>query len=336
MVIRVIINKIIDKAKKNKKTICLVETEDIRTLKAANIVKEMDFANILLVGHKDKIYSIAKENNINIDGIEIVDPLTSGKTNELIDKFYELRKNKGLTYQEATDIIKNDYLYFGDMLVYLDYVDGLVAGATHSSSDVLRAALKTVKTGDDAKIVSAFFLMELENKKLGSNGVFIFSDAGMIQNPTSEELVDIAYASSKSFNELVGDTPKVAFLSHSTNGSSKCADTEKVRNAVGMFKDKYPNIIADGEMQLDAAIVPEIAQSKFPTSKIKGDANTLIFPDLDAGNIGYKIAERMGNAKAYGPITQGIRKPINDLSRGCTEQDIVGVIAITCVQANKN
>ena len=336
MVIRVIINKIIDKAKKNKKTICLVETEDIRTLKAANIVKEMDFANILLVGYKDKIYSIAKENNINIDGIEIVDPLTSDKTNELIDKFYELRKNKGLTYQEATDIIKNDYLYFGDMLVYLDYVDGLVAGATHSSSDVLRAALKTVKTGDDAKIVSAFFLMELENKKLGSNGVFIFSDAGMIQNPTSEELVDIAYASSKSFNELIGDTPKVAFLSHSTNGSSKCADTKKVRNAVGMFKDKYPNIIADGEMQLDAAIVPEIAQSKFLTSKIKGDANTLIFPDLDAGNIGYKIAERMGNAKAYGPITQGIRKPINDLSRGCTEQDIVGVIAITCVQANKN
>lgn len=336
MVIRVIINKIIDKAKKSKKTICLVETEDIRTLKAASIVKEMDFANILLVGHKDKIYSIAKENNINLDGIEIVDPLTSDKTNELIDKFYELRKNKGLTYQEATDIIKNDYLYFGDMLVYLDYVDGLVAGATHSSSDVLRAALKTVKTSDDAKIVSAFFLMELENKKLGSNGVFIFSDAGMIQNPTSEQLVDIAYASSKSFNELVGDTPKVAFLSHSTNGSSKCADTEKVRNAVSMFKDKYPNIIADGEMQLDAAIVPEIAQSKFPTSKIKGDANTLIFPDLDAGNIGYKIAERMGNAKAYGPITQGIRKPINDLSRGCTEQDIVGVIAITCVQANKN
>lgn len=336
MVIKVLINKIIENARKNKKTICLVETEDIRTLKAASIVKEMDFANILLVGNKDKIYSVAKENNINIDGIEIVDPLTSDKTVELIDKFYELRKNKGLTYQEATDIIKNDYLYFGDMLVYLDYVDGLVAGATHSSSDVLRAALKTVKTSDDAKIVSAFFLMELENKKLGSNGVFIFSDAGMIQNPTSEELVDIAYASSKSFNELVGDTSKVAFLSHSTNGSSKCADTEKVRNAVSMFKNKYPNIIADGEMQLDAAIVPEIAQSKFSTSTIKGDANTLIFPDLDAGNIGYKIAERMGNAKAYGPITQGIRKPINDLSRGCTEQDIVGVIAITCVQANKN
>ena len=219
------------------------------------------------------------------------------------------------------------------MLVYLGYADGLVAGATHSSSDVLRAALKTVKTSPDSNVVSSFFLMELENKSLGENGLFIYSDCGMIQNPTSKELVDIAYSSSKTFTKLIGDTPKVAFLSHSTNGSSKCEDVDKVKNAVLLFKEKYPNIISDGEMQLDAAIIPINQQSKVPNSKIKGESNLLICPDLDSGNIAYKITERMANAKAYGPITQGIKKPINDLSRGCTSNDIVGVIAITCIQA---
>ena len=169
MVIYMIINKLIEKAKQNKKTICLVETNDLRTLKAANIVKEKDFANIILVGKEDTIYKLSKSNNINLDGIKIINPLTSNITNELIDKFYELRKSKGLTYEEAKNIITNDYLYFGDMLVYMDYADGLVAGATHSSSDVLRAALKTVKTATDSKIVSAYFSMELDNKKSGSN-----------------------------------------------------------------------------------------------------------------------------------------------------------------------
>lgn len=328
-----IIDKLINNAKQNKKTICLVETDDIRTLKAAESVIEKDFANIILVGNENEIKELATKNNIKLDNIKIIDPKTSDLTNELIDKFYELRKHKGLTFEEAKDKIENDYLYFGDMLVYADYADGLVAGATHSSSDVLRAALQTVKTAPDSKIVSSFFLMELANKDLGSNGLFIYSDCGMIQNPTSEELVNIAYSSSKTFEQLVGDTPKIAFLSHSTNGSSKCEDVYKVQNAVKTFKETYPDIIADGELQLDAAIIPSITKSKFPTSKIQGDANILIFPDLDAGNIAYKITERMANAKAYGPITQGIRKPINDLSRGCNSDDIVGAIAITCNQA---
>ncbi len=331
-----IIDKLIEKAKNNKKTICLVETDDIRTLKAASKVIELDFANIILVGEPVNINKLCFKNNINIDGIKIINPKTSELTNELIDKFYEIRKSKGLTYEEAKNTILNDFLYFGCMLVYLDYADGLVAGATHSSSDVLRAALKTVKTAPDSKVVSSFFLMELDNKNLGSNGIFIYSDCGMIQNPTSDELVCIAYSSSKTFENLVGDIPKIAFLSHSTNGSSKCDDVSKVRDAVSKFKTEYPNIIADGELQLDAAIVPSVTKSKFPISAIQGDANILIFPDLDAGNIAYKITERMANAKAYGPITQGIRKPINDLSRGCNSDDIVGVIAITCNQANKN
>ena len=328
-----IIDKLINNAKQNKKTICLVETDDIRTLKAAESVIEKDFANIILVGNENEINELATKNNIKLDNIKIIDPKTSDLTNELIDKFYELRSHKGLTHEEAKDKIENDYLYFGDMLVYADYADGLVAGATHSSSDVLRAALQTVKTAPDSKIVSSFFLMELANKDLGSNGLFIYSDCGMIQNPTSEELVNIAYSSSKTFEQLVGDTPKIAFLSHSTNGSSKCDDVYKVQNAVKTFKETYPDIIADGELQLDAAIIPSITKSKYPTSKIQGDANILIFPDLDAGNIAYKITERMANAKAYGPITQGIRKPINDLSRGCNSDDIVGAIAITCNQA---
>lgn len=328
-----IIDKLINNAKQNKKTICLVETDDIRTLKAAESVIEKDFANIILVGNENEIKELATKNNIKLENIKIINPKTSELTNELIDKFFELRSHKGLTYEEAKNIIENDYLYFGDMLVYADYADGLVAGATHSSSDVLRAALQTVKTAPDSKIVSSFFLMELENKDLGSNGLFIYSDCGMIQNPTSEELVNIAYSSSKTFEQLVGDTPKIAFLSHSTNGSSKCEDVYKVQNAVKTFKEIYPDIIADGELQLDAAIIPSITKSKYPTSKIQGDANILIFPDLDAGNIAYKITERMANAKAYGPITQGIRKPINDLSRGCNSDDIVGAIAITCNQA---
>lgn len=328
-----IIEKLISKAKLNKKTICLVETNDLRTLKAAETVIEKGFAKIILVGNENEIKKLATNNNIKLENIKIIDPKTSELTNKLIDKFYELRKHKGLTYEDAKNKIENDYLYFGDMLVYADYADGLVAGATHSSSDVLRAALQTVKTAPDSKIVSSFFLMELDNKNLGSNGIFIYSDCGMIQNPTSEELVNIAYSSSKTFEQLVGDTPKIAFLSHSTNGSSKCEDVYKVQNAVKSFKETYPNIIADGELQLDAAIIPSITKSKFPTSKIQGDANILIFPDLDAGNIAYKITERMANAKAYGPITQGIKKPINDLSRGCNYEDIVGAIAITCNQA---
>ena len=327
-----IIDKLIERAKKNKRNICLVETNDIRTLEAASKVKELNFANIILVGEENKILELANNNNLNLDGIKIINPKTSELTNTLIDKFYEIRKAKGLTYEEAKNIIENDYLYFGDMLVYMDYADGLVAGAVHSSSDVLRAALKTVKTAPDSKIVSSFFLMELENKKLGSNGIFIYSDCGMIQNPSSEELVNIAYSSHETFKNLVGDIPKIAFLSHSTNGSSKCNDVDKVKNAVNMFKETYPDIIADGELQLDAAIIPSITKSKFPNSKIQGDANILIFPDLDAGNIAYKLTERMANANAYGPITQGIRKPINDLSRGCNSDDIVGVIAITCNQ----
>lgn len=329
-----IIDKLIKKAKNNKKTIVLVEYDDIRVLKAIEKTIELDFANIVLVGDEIKIKSIALENNIKLDNINIINPNSSNITTSLIDKFYEIRKEKGLTYDEAKKMITENYLYFGAMLVYLDYADGMVAGAVNKSSDVLRAALQTVKTAKDIKTASSFFIIESKNSNLGSNGLFIFSDCGMNLNPTSLELVEIANSSRISFENLIEDIPKIAFLSHSTNLSSKTDEVLKVRDAVNTFKEKYPDVLADGEMQLDAAIIPEVSESKFPLSKIKGEANILIFPDIDSGNIAYKIAERFGNCKAYGPISQGLKKPINDLSRGCNSEDIVGVIAITCIQSN--
>ena len=325
-----IIEKLINKAKNNRKTIILPETNDIRVLTAAS---KVDFANIILIGNEKNIKNLANNNNINLNNTKIINPKSSELTAKLIKEFYELRKTKGITLDNAKQIIENNYLYFGCMLVKCGYADGLVAGAITTSSDVLRAALQTVKTAKDTSLVSSFFIMELENKTLGEKGVFIYSDCGLNINPTSSELVEIAYSSAKSFQELVDSTPKVAMLSHSSFGSSKSEDVTKMQNATKKFKEKYPNIILDGELQLDAAIIKEVANSKAPNSVLKGDANVLIFPNIDAGNIAYKITERMANAKAYGPITQGMAKPINDLSRGCNSDDIIGAIAITCIQA---
>ena len=329
-----IIEKIKERAKKVQKTIVLPETEDLRTIKAAALIKKEGFAKIILIGDEEKIKEISSLNNLDIDGIEVINPKTSDKTENLINEFYELRKAKGMSLEEAKNIISTNYLYFGDMLVKLGYADGLVAGAINSSANVLRAALQTIKTAPDSKIVSSFFIMDVPNCEYGSNGIFLYSDCGMIQNPTSEELAEIAYSSSKSFKQLIEQDPIIAMLSHSTFGSSKHSDVDKVVNAIKIAKEKYPNLILDGELQADAAIVPSVAKSKAPNSNVAGKANVLIFPDLDAGNIAYKLTERLAKAKAYGPVTQGIAKPVNDLSRGCNEYDIVGVVAITCVQCD--
>lgn len=329
-----IIESIKKRAKENIRTIVLPETEDLRTIKAAALVKEEGFAHIILVGDEIKINEMANENNLDIEGIKIINPSNSELTNILIEKFYELRKEKGMTLENAREIITNNYIYFGDMLVKLDYADGLVAGAVNSSADVLRAALQILKTSKDSKIVSSFFLMDVPNCEYGANGVFLYSDCGMVQNPTSEELVEIAASSSKSFKKLVNVDPVIAMLSHSTMGSSKHPDVDKVTKAVELANKLYPELVLDGDLQADAAIVPSVAKSKAPNSNVAGNANVLIFPDLDAGNIAYKLTERLAKAKAYGPVTQGIAKPVNDLSRGCNEHDIVGVVAITCVQCD--
>ena len=325
-----IIEKLINAAKTDRKTIVLPETNDLRVLTAAS---KVDFADIILVGNEFDIKTLANKENINLENTKIIDPKNNELTNTLINEFYALRKNKGITLEEAKNIMENNYLYFGCMLVKCDFADGLVAGACTTSSDVLRSALQTVKTAPDTKLVSSFFIMELENKNIGENGIFIYSDCGLNIEPNADELVEIAYSSAKTFKQLINATPKIAMLSHSTYASSKSEDVLKVQTATNIFKEKYPEIILDGELQLDAAIIPEIAASKCPNSPLKGNANILIFPNIDSGNIAYKITERMANAKAYGPITQGMLKPINDLSRGCNSDDIIGAIAITCVQA---
>ncbi len=228
-----------------------------------------------------------------------------------------------------------DETYFGMMMVKQNEADGLVSGAIHSTSDTLRPALQILKTAPGTKLVSAFFVMVVPDCEYGENGTFIFGDSGLNENPNAEQLAEIAISSSKSFEQLVGEQAKVAMLSYSTYGSAHSASTEKVIEATKLVKEKAPNLLVDGEMQLDAAIIPEIAASKAPGSPVQGKANTLIFPDLDAGNIGYKLVQRLAKAEAYGPLCQGIAKPVNDLSRGCSAEDIVGVVAITAVQAQK-
>ena len=319
------INNIIKRAKENKKRIVLPETMDNRVMDAAKIVIENNIADIILIGDK---------NNINISGATVIDPnLDKDLTDELINKLYELRQHKGMTLEEARNLLLTDYMYYACMLVKTDRADGVVSGACHSSSNTLRPALQIIKTAPDVALVSAFFLMNVPNCELGADGTFIFADSGLVQNPTSEELAYIAGESAKSFKLLVEKDPVVAMLSHSTMGSASHADVDKVVEATRLAKEKYSEYVIDGELQVDAAIVPEVSMSKAPNNSVKGLANVLVFPDLDAGNIGYKLVERLGKAEAYGPITQGIARPINDLSRGCSVNDIVGAVAITAVQA---
>ena len=318
--------------KKNKKKIVLPEASDLRILKAAEMAVKSAYANIVLIGNKENINKMAKENNLDISKTTIIDPQISEKSEIYANSLYELRKEKGMTLEKARELVK-DEVYFGMMMVKLNEADGLVSGAIHSTSDTLRPALQILKTAPGTKLVSAFFLMVVPNCEYGENGVFVFGDCGLNQNPSAEELVEIANSSSKSFEQLVGKPANVAMLSYSTKGSAKSDLTQKVIDATNMIKEKYPEMRVDGELQLDAAIVPAVAESKAPGSEVGGMANTLIFPDLNAGNIGYKLTQRLGKAEAYGPLCQGIAKPVNDLSRGCSAEDVAGVIAITAVQA---
>ena len=322
------------RAKQDIKTIVLPESNDIRIIKATEQVLKEGFADIILVGNKEEINKLAKENNIDITGAKIVDPNTSEKFSEYANKFYELRKAKGMTLDKAKELM-NDSVYFGMMMVKENDADGLVSGACHSTADTLRPALQILKTAPGTKLVSAFFLMVVPNCEYGENGAFVFGDCGLNEYPDPEALSEIAISSSKSFKQLVGTEPRVAMLSYSSYGSAHSPLTDKVVEATKILKEKMPDLIADGELQLDAAIIPEIAASKAPGSPVAGKANTLVFPDLDAGNIGYKLVQRLAKAEAYGPLCQGIARPVNDLSRGCSSQDVAGVVAITAVQAQE-
>lgn len=326
------IDGIKDRARKEMKKIVLPEASDIRVVTAAATVLKEEYAEVVLVGNEENIRKMAEENGLDIFKAIIVDPLKSEKSKVYAENLYELRKAKGMTLEQAEELIK-DEVYYGMMMVKMNDADGLVSGAIHSTSDTLRPALQILKTAPGTKLVSAFFLMVVPDCEYGEDGVFVFGDCGLNENPTAEQLAEIAHSSSESFKQLVGKESKVAMLSYSTMGSAKSELTQKVIDATAIVKENYPEIKVDGEMQLDAAIVPSVGKSKAPNSEIAGCANTLIFPDLNAGNIGYKLTQRLAKAEAYGPLCQGIARPVNDLSRGCSAEDIAGVVAITAVQA---
>lgn len=328
------LDRIKERAKQEKKTIVLPESMDRRTFEAAATVLKEGIANLIIIGTPEEVEANSK--GLDISGATIINPYTYEKTEEYINLFVELRKKKGLTYEDAKKQALSDYMYYACLMVKAGDADGVVSGACHSTANTLRPSLQIIKTKPGVKLVSAFFLMVVPNCEYGANGTFIFADSGLEQNPDPEKLAAIAACSAESFELLAETEPIVAMLSHSTKGSAKHADVDKVVAATKICKEENPYLKVDGEMQLDAAIVPSVGESKAPGSSVAGHANVLVFPDLDAGNIGYKLVQRLAKAEAYGPVTQGIAKPINDLSRGCSAEDIVGVVAITCVQAQAN
>lgn len=324
------LEKISERAKKLNKTIALPETEDIRTLQAAAKILKRGIAKVVLVGNEAAIKTLAGD--LDLSKARIVNPKTYERKDEYVNAFYELRKHKGITLESAAEIM-SDYVYFAVMMAKLGEVDGVVSGAAHSSSDTLRPAVQIVKTAKGAALASAFFIIAVPDCEYGSDGTFLFADSGMVEMPSVEDVANIAVISAKTFELLVQDVPKVAMLSYSTKGSAKSKLTEATIASTKLAQKLAPDIAIDGELQVDAAIVPKVAASKAPGSPVAGKANVFIFPDLNCGNIAYKIAQRLAKAEAYGPITQGLAKPINDLSRGCSDEDIVGAVAITCVQA---
>ena len=329
-----LMNKLWAAAKADKRRIVLPEGDEERTIKATGKIVELGLARPVLVGDEDVIRSKAKELDVNLTGVEVIDPNKSDRLEAYINAFYELRKNKGMTIEKADKIVR-DPLYFGTMMVKLDDADGMVSGAVHTTGDLLRPGLQIIKTTPGVSVVSSFFIMMVPGSVYGEQGMLLFSDCAVNPNPTYEQLAAIAIATADTAKNLCKIEPRVAMLSFSTMGSADHEMVDKVRKATELAKELRPDLLIDGELQLDAAIVPEIAKSKAPGSSLEGNANVLIFPDLDSGNIGYKLVQRLAKAEAYGPLCQGIAKPVNDLSRGCNSDDIAGVVAITAVQAQK-
>ncbi|MEG1527795.1 MAG: phosphate acetyltransferase [Clostridia bacterium] len=309
-----------------QKTIVLPEGEDKRVIKAAEMIVEDGFCKVILLGDADVI----RAKSSKLANVQIINPKTSDKLDGYADYLFELRKAKGLTREQAYELVK-DVMYYGVMMVKLGDADGMVGGACHSTGDLLRPALQIIKTAPNIKAVSGFFVMY--NPNVEKFGKLLFADCAVTPFPKEEELADFAICANASAKKFVTDTPKIAMLSFSTRGSAKNDDVTKVANATAIVRERAPEIEIEGEIQFDAAIVEEVGQLKCPGSKVAGHANVFIFPDLNAGNIGYKILQRLGGYQAYGPICQGMAKPCNDLSRGCIAEDIVGVVAMTALQS---
>lgn len=321
-----LMEEIKEKARKQRKTIVLPEAHDERVIQAAGKITKEGFCSIILLGDENKIREDANKLNIDLSGVRIINPLKSDKLSDFTNIYFNLRKSKGVDFEKAKETMKNN-LFFGAMMVREGMADGFVGGSASPTADVLRAGIHCVGMPEGISTVSSFFLMIWQEK------VFAFADCAVVPNPTEEQLADIAISTADNFSKLVGDEPRVAMLSFSTKGSAEHEMIDKVRKATEIVKKKRSDIKIDGELQFDAAIVEKVGKSKAPGSEIAGKANVLIFPDLNAGNIGYKIAQRMGGAEAIGPIVQGLRKPVFDLSRGCSVDDIVGTAAIACLMA---
>ena len=320
------------KARLNRKTIVLPEGDEPRTVQAAAIVRNEGLAVPVLLGNPERISAVAAETGTDIAGIEVIEPSSSPKAREYADTLFELRKAKGLSREDAASLAV-DPMYYGMLMVKRGDADGLVSGAVHSTGDMLRPALQIIKTKPDISIVSSSFLMSCPNRSLGQDGLLVYADCVVVPCPTAEELAQIAVSAAETARVLCGiEEPRVAFLSFSTMGSAKHELVDKVRRAVEIAHQLAPDLLLDGEMQLDAALVPEVGMLKAPGSPVAGRANVLIFPDLQAGNIGYKITQRIGGAECFA-VLQGLARPCNDLSRGCSVQDIVNTVTLTAVQA---
>ncbi len=329
-----LMEKIWLRAKLDKKNIVLPEGIEERNIAAARKIVDNGLAHPILIGDREKVLKKAEEINVNLENIQIIDPNDSDKLEVYIKNFYELRKNKGMTMVKAEKIVR-DPLYFATMMVKLDDADGMVSGAIHTTGDLLRPGLQIIKTMPGVSIVSSFFIMNVPSKEFGTDGTLIFADCAVNPNPNEDELAAIAIATAETAKKLCKMEPRVAMLSFSTMGSADNELVDKVRNATAKANALRPDLMIDGELQLDAAIIEKVAAQKAPNSKVAGKANVLVFPDLQAGNIGYKLVQRFANADAIGPVCQGFAKPINDLSRGCSADDIVNVVALTAVQAQE-
>jgi len=329
-----LVNQIKAKARSNVQTVVLPEGYDDRMIQAAGPIVADGLAKVILLGDASTLKAKAQQLGASLDGVTLLDPKTSSTLDAYIAKLVEKRQHKGMTPEQAKEILlKDDNLYFGAMMVEMGDAGGMVAGAYNTTGDVLRAAIQVIGTAPGIKTVSSNFLMVTKTPEFGENGVLVFADCAVNPNPNAQQLAEIAVSTAKSCKSFLGVDARVAMLSFSTMGSAKTDETEKVKQALAIAKEIDPAMQIDGEMQADAALIPKVGQKKAPNSTVAGKANTLVFPDLGAGNIGYKLVERLAGAEALGPIIQGMAKPVNDLSRGCSVDDIVTVSAITAVQA---